>query len=265
MINCPTMPFFLSHSWITLVCRYAFSKLMDGLVSPLNAMPNAAKNKRGRPVDADLATRRRNQILDAAARLFARHGYAEADTQLLSEAMKIGKGTLYRYFPSKEKLFHAVVERGLEQLRHRIDGEVASISDPLEIIQHAIHVFLNHFAEHPELVELFVQEMAHFKPRQKPAYFAHHEAHSEPWRQMYKHMVEQGRVRNVLGDEDDDVVNDLLYGIILANYVAGRKVSPEAQARRVIDLLFFGILSDSERKKQSASVSKRKTKTQVKR
>ena len=54
--------------------------------------------------------RRREEILAAAIHLFAVHGYAGTDTQLLADKLQVGKGTLYRYFQSKEDLFLAAVD-----------------------------------------------------------------------------------------------------------------------------------------------------------
>ena len=54
---------------------------------------------------------RREEILDAATELFAQHGYSDAVTQALAERLQVGKGTLYRHFPSKQELFLAAADR----------------------------------------------------------------------------------------------------------------------------------------------------------
>ena len=40
----------------------------------------------------------------AAALVFAQHGYGNTDVQFVADALHMGKGTVYRYFPSKEAL-----------------------------------------------------------------------------------------------------------------------------------------------------------------
>src|SRR5262245_21349203 len=77
---------------------------------------------------------RQDEILDTAAKLFARHGYSETDAQLLADEVHVGKGTLYRYFHSKQDLFLAAADRVMIKLRHRIDGDIASIGEPLDRI-----------------------------------------------------------------------------------------------------------------------------------
>src|SRR5437868_8696287 len=96
----------------------------------------------GRPLDEGLWASRQEEILEAAARLFARHGYAKTDTQLLADELGVGKGTLYRYFPSKEALFLAAADRVMRNLRQEIDASMATMDDPLDQIAAAIRTYL---------------------------------------------------------------------------------------------------------------------------
>src|SRR5262245_66383051 len=116
-------------------------------------MPMKTLVKRpGRPVDPELGARRREEILDAAARLFARHGYAGADTQVLADRIQVGKGTLYRYFASKRELFLACVDRVMRQMRARIDAAIDGVNEPLERVRKAVEAYLEFFAPHPDSV-----------------------------------------------------------------------------------------------------------------
>ena len=58
----------------------------------------------------------RDDILAAVAKVFAQRGYHGTDMGLVAEALQLGKGTLYRYFRSKEELFLAAVDLGLHRL-----------------------------------------------------------------------------------------------------------------------------------------------------
>src|SRR5215472_6086736 len=97
-------------------------------------MKVTADKKLRRPMDEDLCARRREQILQAAAKLFAEHGYADADTHLLAEKLGVGKGTIYRYFPSKEEVFLAAADRGMRMVCERVDASIEGIEDPLRRI-----------------------------------------------------------------------------------------------------------------------------------
>lgn len=214
-------------------------------------MSAIAKKGPGRPRDASLPARRGEEILAVAARLFAERGYSETDIDSVAEELQVGKGTIYRYFPSKRELFLAAVDAGMRRLNEAIDGQVATVADPLERIERAIEAYLAFFATNPQLAELFIQERAQFKERHKPTYFTHHEANVRPWREMYEQLVAAGRVRDLPLAHDFNVVNDLLYGTILANHVTGRSLPHTEQARSIIDMVFHGILTDAERQRRA--------------
>jgi AcrR family transcriptional regulator len=54
---------------------------------------------------------KRDAILDAALGLFAERGFHGTAVPAVAEAAKVGAGTLYRYFSSKEALVNALYQR----------------------------------------------------------------------------------------------------------------------------------------------------------
>lgn len=56
-----------------------------------------------------LSSAKRQQILDGARRCFLAHGFDGASMNDIVRAAGVSKGTVYAYFPSKEKLFEALV------------------------------------------------------------------------------------------------------------------------------------------------------------
>jgi AcrR family transcriptional regulator len=212
-------------------------------------MPTVAKRGPGRPVDPGLTERRRAEILDAAARLFARDGFAGADIQVLADALQVGKGTIYRYFPSKRELFLAVADRVMRRLREDVDASIAGVDEPLERVATAIHTYLDFFAEHPQFVELLIQERANFKDRKKPTYFQHRDANIGRWQELFRGLIAGGRVRDMPVERITDVLSDLVYGTMFTNYFAGQRGRSSQQADEILDIVFHGILTDAERRR----------------
>lgn len=190
---------------------------------------------------------RREEILDAATELFAAQGYSDAITQDLADRLQVGKGTIYRHFPSKRELFLAAVDRVLHRLREQLDASLREVDDPLEGIAKAILAYLAFFEEHPKFVELLIQERALFKDREKPTFIEHRERNLWRWRERYAALIKDGRIRDIPVERITDVIGHLLYGTIFTNYFAGRNEPAEAQTRDIMDVVFYGILSDSER------------------
>src|SRR6516162_6545128 len=162
--------------------------------------------------EANLA--RREEILETATELFAEHGFSDAVTQALAERLGVGKGTIYRHFPSKRELFLAAADRVMHKMQERIDARIAGIDDGLERITQGIPIFLAFFAEHPHYVELLIQERAFFKDRKRPTYFEYRERVIERWRQVWRGLIAQGRVREIPVEQITNVVSNVLYGIM---------------------------------------------------
>lgn len=210
-------------------------------------MSPVTRRKPGRPAIPQLAERRREEILGVAQKVFARKGYPGTDVQIVADEIKIGKGTIYRYFPTKERLFLATVDRGMRLLRASVEQVAEGVDDPLERIVLAVQGYLAFFDHHSEIVELLIQERAEFKNRKKPTYFAYRDASLDPWQGLFRQLIADGRVRDIPVERITDVLSDLLYGTIFTNLFSGRRKSLEAQAQDILDVVSFGILTEEER------------------
>jgi AcrR family transcriptional regulator len=204
----------------------------------------------GRPRDPDRADRRRAEILDVAAALFAEHGFANVQVQAVADKLGVGNGTVYRYFPTKEALFLAAVERGLTELDQEMTAIVADpAADPLAQVRAAITAYLRFFHRRPEMAELFVQERAAFPKHHRPLYFTIKDDDKDcQHKALFDRLTAAGLLRPMPMERFFDVVGDLLYGTILTNLLAGRAVDPDRQAADVLDVICHGILTDAGRR-----------------
>ena len=215
-------------------------------------MSATAPKKTASTAREETQCRRRTEILDKAIHLFATHCYAGTDTQLLADELQVGKGTLYRYFENKKELFLAAADHIMVKMRERIDSAIAVVDDPLEKLRVAILAYLTFFAENPDYVELLIQERALFKDREMQTFFRYRERNLQRWRDLYRELMAEGRLREMSPDRITDVVSDLTYGTMCANYFAHRDRAPAEQVEAILDIVWRGVLSDSEREKMSA-------------
>ena len=94
-------------------------------------------------------------ILDAALRVFTIRGFHGGTMEEIAEEAELGKATLYYYFPSKETLLSALVEKTIE---HHFDGireRARHATDPLEAASEIIRGFAANYARTPDLFRLF--------------------------------------------------------------------------------------------------------------
>jgi len=211
-------------------------------------MPVTSKSTRpvGRPPDAELQERRSAEILDAATVVFSENGFAAADVQEIANKTGVGKGTVYRYFPSKEELFLAAVDHGMRRLKSAVDAAIAGVGPPLERIAEGVRAYLAFFDEHPEIVELLIHERAHFRDRKKPTYFVHRDANMAPWQALFRELIQVGVVRDIPVERITEFVSDVVYGTMFTNYFSGRKATLSSQCDTILDMVFHGLLVGRE-------------------
>ena len=74
---------------------------------------------RSSPHESD-PTDRREAILEAALELFAERGFHGTAVPLVAERARVGAGTIYRYFASKEQLVNVLYKRWKTAIAHAI-------------------------------------------------------------------------------------------------------------------------------------------------
>src|ERR1051325_4120912 len=79
-------------------------------------MPSADRRleprRRPRQVRAELT---RERILDAAAHVFAEHGYAAGTTNRIAERARTSIGSLYQYFPNKDAILAELLVQHIDR------------------------------------------------------------------------------------------------------------------------------------------------------
>jgi len=68
-------------------------------------------------------------LLDATARILIREGFDKASTNRIAAVAGVSVGSLYQYFPGKEALVAAVIDRHNRQVMQAVQGELAKAMD----------------------------------------------------------------------------------------------------------------------------------------
>ncbi|MET9727160.1 TetR/AcrR family transcriptional regulator [Streptomyces zaomyceticus] len=94
---------------------------------------------------------RERQMLDAAVRSFARHGYQAASMDEIAELAGVSKPLVYLYLNSKEELFTAVIRREAQGLLAVVaEAVVDPGAPPDERLWAGLLAFFTYAAEHPD-------------------------------------------------------------------------------------------------------------------
>lgn len=78
---------------------------------------------------------RREEIKHAALKVFAKKGTTGTKMSMIAEEAGVSVGLAYRYFKSKDDLFHILVHELLEHASEELDSTKSLLGTPLEQIQ----------------------------------------------------------------------------------------------------------------------------------
>ena len=110
----------------------------------------------------------RELILDAAERLFAKHGLDGVAVRDLARETGLTPSSLYNHFPSKEALYDAVLERGLRPIvEMTAEAWQAGPLKP-QSVRAQIDQMVAHLAEHRDLAPLLQRVMLEDAGRPEP-------------------------------------------------------------------------------------------------
>lgn len=103
-------------------------------------------------------------ILEAASRVFARRPFHEVLIDNIASDAGIGKGTIYRYFETKDDLYFHAILHVLDTLKGALDASVRSDMTATHRLEAIATVILHHFWNRRQLIEVFQRE-EHFAIR----------------------------------------------------------------------------------------------------
>jgi AcrR family transcriptional regulator len=154
------------------------------------------RRPRGRPRAGDAASL--DDILGAALKAFATHGYDGVSLRTLNRELGGSHNLLNGRFGSKEALWYATVDWAFQSLVQRLAAAFdPTVTDPLEQLRNTIRTFLLHSAEHPELLGLMNIEGRQDTERVTYIYATYIEPALRPVHRLLDYLADQGRIRQI--------------------------------------------------------------------
>jgi AcrR family transcriptional regulator len=125
---------------------------------PMPKRPRTAPRKRPRQERSHATV---DAILDATARVLCTIGYDRASTNRIALAAGVSVGSLYQYFPSKEALVAALIERHVEQMTSLVKRKIAEVAGaPVPVAaRRMIDAMFDAHAVDPRLHKVLIEQV----------------------------------------------------------------------------------------------------------
>jgi len=103
--------------------------------------------------------RHKQEILDAALKLFAQKGFHEVSMQEIAAQAEFAIGTLYNFFASKEALFEELTERCAETIVGDLEGFLDGPGNEVELLRAFFRRQPELLAKHADFIKVYISEM----------------------------------------------------------------------------------------------------------
>jgi AcrR family transcriptional regulator len=197
---------------------------------------------------------KREEILAAASEEFSQRDFHQVLIDDVTARAGVGKGTVYRYFPTKEELFIAAVLRSLDEFHERFLRIFEAEAALEEILADAVSRMLAYFRGRAEFFAL-LQRYEHRLPR----------ADAETWRQRRADAVsavatalEREIGAGALRPCDTTLCAELFLGMArtaIQSSLADTR-EPEAVARQIVAVFLDGIRAPASAARRSTLVAR---------
>jgi TetR/AcrR family transcriptional regulator, fatty acid metabolism regulator protein len=111
-----------------------------------------------RPDRGDRAGDKRERILAAAERIFARHGFFAARVSEIAKEAGVADGTIYLYFKSKDDLLISLFENRMRQVNEDLRQAIAG-QPPEAQLRAFIRTYLQLVSDEPTVAEVLTIEL----------------------------------------------------------------------------------------------------------
>src|SRR5258708_2921741 len=104
---------------------------------------------------------KREQILQAAATVFAAKGFSGARVSDIAKCAKVADGTIYLYFKSKDEVLASLFALAMTQFLERARTEMASLQGAEACLRRLAHFHLEQVGSNRDLAIVFQVELRH--------------------------------------------------------------------------------------------------------
>ncbi len=200
------------------------------------------RSARSISTDRPPVTDKREAILRAATRVFARNGYFNSKVADIASAAGVADGTVYLYFKNKEDILHSIFDRSVDEAVSEARKQLETISDPREKLRRIAHLHLERLGADRDLAIVFQVELrgsTKFMEEFSAAGFA-------AYLGLIRATIEEGQQEGLFRVElNAKVVSKILFGALdemATNWILSkRRYKLQPMADQVLDIFLNGV------------------------
>ena len=185
---------------------------------------------------------KRELILGAATKVFARSGYFNSKVADIAAEAGIADGTVYLYFKSKDEILHSIFDRAMERFIGEGQRQLAELATPVERLRKIAQLHLERLGADRDLAVVFQVELRGSTKHMQEFSAAGFAEYLDIIRETIEEGQKSGAFRS---DIKPVVASKILYGALdemVTNWVLSSRSYPLApMAGEVLKVFLSGI------------------------
>lgn len=180
--------------------------------------------------------RRRQELIDVAAKIFQDKGYEAASIQDVADALGILKGSVYYYIDSKEDLLFAAIQEVHQSALTNVERIREMDEDPLTLIRLFVESHIRHISDNLVKATVFFHDFRSLDPKRKAVIVEERDSYDE----FLRELISRGQSEGLICKDIDPKVATLgilgMMNWIYQWYRVGGGLDPAAIGRQFADL-----------------------------
>ena len=199
---------------------------------------------------------KRDHIIEAARDVFRRYGYNKTSIADIAQEARMGKGTIYYYFDSKEDIFVQILRSQAEMLYTHMENLLTEGGDTRKMLQRFMVEPVHMIVENAPLLmgvlqesyDTFLNKIMAFKQQ-------YHDTILDTFRRLFERGQQEGVVRNDLdASKTTTLVHRWLHSWMCSMHDEHGGIKFDAESldifmqdyKQIVDIVMHGILIKEE-------------------
>ncbi|MGD9924976.1 MAG: TetR/AcrR family transcriptional regulator [Pseudorhodoplanes sp.] len=190
--------------------------------------------------------RSRRRILNAAAHLFRRKGYADTSLRDIAHRANMISGSIYYHFDSKEDILDAVLQEGIIALHNAVRAAVEALparATPRDRVSAAVHAHLNALLSQGDYIRANAREFERAPPVIRKRNLVLRQQYAAYWRSLFEEAKAAGQLKP---EVDLTLLRLFLLGALhwTVDWYDASKQPISALADRLLSFFYYGVAED---------------------
>lgn len=194
---------------------------------------------------------RREKIIDAAIDIIFECGFHKASIRDISDRLGITKAAIYYYFKRKEDILFNIIDEATKELLFIFKSSISENKDPIENLSNLITNQILYMKSHRKKVKILIEDKCFLSGELRKLAMDKERTIFYLYRSYVEEMQKNGKLREF----DLTTATFGIFGMInwlYHWYKPNKGLSLEELAKHIVNILFYGLLSDEATKASSS-------------